>query len=94
MKKEHKMYALTKKNTEKDQKLQEFFKNTTKDLKKLEPSAKRMKKDIEQDLITKIFKDEEEEVKVHDHELSRKEFNVRLEARKEACNLLSKIGGF
>lgn len=41
------MYKVSKKNIEKDNKLQEYFKKTEKHLKKLDESTKRVKKDLE-----------------------------------------------
>jgi hypothetical protein len=56
--------------------------------------SKRVKKDLEADLITEIFKapNEDENNKQNNH-LSMGNINVKLEAKKAASDLLSYLGG-
>jgi len=55
------MYKMSKKNIEKDEKVQEYMKKTEKHLKKLDESTKRVKKDLETELITQILKEEHDD---------------------------------
>ena len=70
------------------------MKKTEKHLKKLDESTKRVKKDLEQQLITQIFKEEhdEKDKKGGDYFSSLTHIKIKMEARDEANKLLSKIG--
>ncbi|CDW73791.1 dna repair protein rhp26 [Stylonychia lemnae] len=91
------IYRVSKKIIKKDEKLSEFFKKTQQELSKIDDIAKRVKKDIENNLITSIFKNEEDQNKCQ-QDLDRfsniSQLKIKIEARQEASNLLSKLGGF
>ena len=54
------MYKVSKKIIKKDEKLSEFFRKTKQELSKVDDISKRVKKDIENNLISEIFKDKDD----------------------------------
>ena len=54
------MYRVSKKIIKKDEKLSEFFKKTKDELSKIDDISKRVKKDIQNNLISEIFKDDDD----------------------------------
>ena len=55
------MYRVSKKIIKKDEKLSEFFKKTKDELSKIDDISKRVKKDIQNNLISEIFKDDDDD---------------------------------